>query len=214
MDGRSQRGDRTRRTFAAKAAAIASVDGLRGMTLSQLADALDVSKSSIQAAFKTKQELQLAAVAAASEIFVAAVVAPTQDVPEGLARLQSLIESWLSYVDTRVLPGGCFMSATLAEFDSRPGAVRTALARARRGWLAVLEHEATIAQAAGDIPSSPPANMLAFEIDALLAAANVSRNLTDDTSPLALARDLIALRLSIDPSQHMGQAGRGGRGRN
>jgi hypothetical protein len=37
--------------------------------------------------------------------------------------------------------------------------------------------------------------MLAFEIDALLSAANVSRNFRDDTTPLDVARSVIALRL-------------------
>jgi AcrR family transcriptional regulator len=165
------------------------------MTLSQLARAVGISKSSIQAAYSTKEEVQLAAVAAATDIFVATVVAPAQDQPEGLPRLQSLVALWLGSVEGRVFPGGCFMAATLPEFDSRPGPVRDALARARHGWLALLERQAAIAQAAGDIPSSPPAAMLAFEIDAVLAAANVSRNLSDETAPLAVARALIALRL-------------------
>ena len=39
--------------------------------------------------------------------------------------------------------------------------------------------------------------MVVFEIDVLLASANVSRNLTDDTAPLAAARVLIALRLGV-----------------
>ena len=39
-DGRRQRGDKTRRSVAAQAAALASVDGLSGMTLAQLATAL------------------------------------------------------------------------------------------------------------------------------------------------------------------------------
>ncbi len=199
-DGRAQRGDRTRKAVAAQAAAIASVDGLSGMTLSQLAEALGVSKSSIQAAYRTKEDVQLAAVAAASATFVSAVVAPAQERPEGLSRLQSLVDSWLTYVETRVFPGGCFMVATLSEFDSRPGPVRDGLARARRGWLGLLERQAAIAQAAGDIPGSPPAEMVAFEIDALLAAANVSRNLSDDTAPLALARALISLRLGKAPT--------------
>jgi len=197
MDGRSQRGDRTRKTVAAHAAAIASVDGLAGMTLSQLADRLGASKSSIQAAYKTKQDVQLAAVAAATEIFVGAVVAPAQSAPEGLPRLNALVESWLSYIERRVLPGGCFMGATLAEFDSHPGPVRDALSHARRGWLAVLQQQAGIAQQAGDIPASPSAELVAFEIDALLAAANVARNLSDDTKPLDTARVLIALRLGV-----------------
>jgi AcrR family transcriptional regulator len=200
MDGRRERGDRTRQAVAAQAAALASVEGLSGMTLSQVAGALGVSKSSIQAAYATKEEVQLAAVAAATDIFVTAVVTPAQDHPEGLSRLRALVDSWLGYVERRVFPGGCFMVATLSEFDSRPGPVRDALARARRGWLSLLEREAAIAQAAGDIPSSPPAAMLAFEIDALLAAANVSRNLSEAATPLAVARSLIALRLGAPPT--------------
>lgn len=195
MDGRAQRGDRTRKAVAQHAAAIASVDGLSGMSLAQLADRLGVNKSSIQAAYKTKEAVQLAAVGAATEIFVNAVVVPAQEHPAGLPRLQALVESWLAYIEQRVLPGGCFMGATLAEFDSHPGAVRDALARARRGWLAALEREAALAQTSGEIPSTASAEMLAFEIDALLAAANVARNLSDDTKPLAMARELIALRL-------------------
>jgi len=167
------------------------------MSLAQVAERLGVNKSSIQAAYKTKQAVQLAAVAAATEIFVDAVIVPAQVQPEGLPRLQALVDSWLAYIERRVLPGGCFMGATLAEFDSHPGAVRDALARARRGWLAALEREALLAQQAGDIPSTPAADMLAFEIDALLAAANVARNLSDDTTPLATARELITLRLGV-----------------
>jgi AcrR family transcriptional regulator len=195
MDGRRQRGDRTRQTVAAHAAALASVEGLTGMTLSQLAQALGVSKSSIQAAYATKEQVQLAAVAAATNIFIGAVVEPAQASPEGLPRLKSLVELWLGYVERRVFPGGCFMGATLSEFDSQPGAVRDALTRSRQAWLSLLEREAAIAQGAGDIAPAPSAAMLAFEIDALLAAANVARNLTDATAPLEMARSLIALRL-------------------
>jgi hypothetical protein len=60
--------------------------------------------------------------------------------------------------------------------------------------------------AAGDIPTSPPAEMLAFEIDALLSAANVDRNLSDDTRPLEIARKLIALRSAAGGLPHV-QAG-------
>jgi AcrR family transcriptional regulator len=171
------------------------VDGLSGVTFSQLAQALGVAKSTVQAAYGTKEDVQLAAVAAATDIFVNAVIAPAQEQPEGLPRLKSLVDSWLGYVERRVFPGGCFMVAGLADFDSRPGPVRDALARARRGWLKSLEHQAAIAQAVGDLPSSPSAEMVAFEIDALLAAANVSRNLSDDAAPLELARALIEMRL-------------------
>ncbi|MEO5898980.1 MAG: TetR/AcrR family transcriptional regulator [Ilumatobacteraceae bacterium] len=197
MDGRGLRGERTRKAVAVGAAAIASVDGLSGMTLGQLGESLGLSKSSVQAAYGTKEEVQLAAVASATAIFVSAVVAPAQQAAPGLARLLALVDAWLAYVERRVFPGGCFMVATLAEFDSRPGPVRDALARARRGWLSTLERQAATAQTAGVIPATPAAEMVAFEIDALLAAANVSRNLSDDTAPLVAVRALIALRLGI-----------------
>jgi hypothetical protein len=87
------------------------------------------------------------------------------------------------------------MVATLAEFDSHPGPVRDALAAARRAWLAALEEQVAAAVAAGDVPASPPPAMRAFEIDAVLSAANVSRNLSDDTAPLDVARTLIGQRL-------------------
>jgi AcrR family transcriptional regulator len=196
MDGRIERGDRTRKAVAAQAAAIASVDGLAGMTLSQLADRLGVSKSSVQAAYRTKEDLQVAAVAAATEIFASSVVAPAQEVPDGVPRLWALIDNWLAYIERRDLPGGCFMGATLAEYDSHPGVVRDALARARRQWLRLLEHHVKVAQSAGDLTGVPSADLVAFEIDALLAAANVARNLTDDVAPLIMARKLLVLRLA------------------
>lgn len=196
-DGRRQRGDRTRRAVASRAAALASVDGLAGMTLSQLAHALGVNKSSVQAAYATKEEVQVAAVEAATAVFTSAVIAPAFEQPEGLPRLRALVDAWLAYVERRVFPGGCFMVATLAEFDSRPGPVRDALAGARQAWLGLLGQEAAIAQSAGDIAASPGAAMLAFEIDALLSAANVARNLSDDTAPLAMARALIMTRLGV-----------------
>lgn len=198
MDGRIERGERTRKAVAAEAAAIASVEGLSGMSLAQLATALGISKSSVQAAYGTKEDVQLAAVAAAGEIFVAEVVAPALEHPEGRRRLEALVDSWLAYVERRVFPGGCFMVATLAEFDSRPGPVRDALARSRKGWLRLLEAQLAVAQDAGEVPSEPSAALLAFEIDALLAAANVSRNFADDTAALTSARELIALRLGPD----------------
>lgn len=197
MDGRRVRGDRTRRAIAAKAAAIASVDGLSGMSLARLADATGTPKSSVQGAFRTKAELQLATIARASEIFVGAVVAPAQRAEPGIRRLWSLIDGFLAYVEQRVFPGGCFMAATFPEFDSRPGPVRDALRRTRSQWLGVLEAEVRTAQQAGELDSDLEPGDIAFEIDALLAAANVGHNLTGEPTPLLSARSVLRRRLPM-----------------
>lgn len=197
MDGRLVKGKQTRQQVAAEAAALASVDGLCGLTIGQLAEALGVSKGRVQGAFTTKEEVQLAAVGAATEIFVREVVLPAQHQAKGLPCLMALVDNWLDYVERRVFPGGCFMVATLAEFDSRPGPVRDALAKARRDWLSLLEGQAAAAQADGEIPDNPPVADLAFEIDAILSMANISRNFADDTQPLRSAWGLIHLRLGL-----------------
>lgn len=197
VDGRRERGARTRRAVGHQAAALASVHGLTGLSIGQVADALGVGKSSVQAAYATKEELQLGAVATATEVFVGAVVTPAMAADEGLPRLAALVDTWLDYVGRRVFPGGCFMVATLAEIDSQPGPVRDALTRARRDWLGLLTRQATVAQRAGDLPPSPPADMVAFEVDAVLGAANVARNLSDDLAHLTAARGLLAERLGL-----------------
>jgi AcrR family transcriptional regulator len=174
---------------------LATVDGLTGLTLGRLADDLGVAKSSVQAAFGTKEELQLAAIAAASDTFVVSVVAPAMAAAGGRDRVWELVERFLAYVDARVFPGGCFMAATFAECDSRPGPVRDALCEVRLQWLGLLEREIRKGQRAGQLPRSPSPADVAFEIDAVLAAANTARNLLDDDAPLESARRVLRSRL-------------------
>jgi hypothetical protein len=53
------------------------------------------------------------------------------------------------------------------------------------------------AESSNEVPAELPAPLVAFEIDALLAAANIARNLHDDDNALHIARDIIHLRLGI-----------------
>ena len=194
-DGRRARGEPRRTALAEHAAALASLDGLGAVSIARVAQAAGAPKSSVQAAYSTKQDLQLGAVRAATETFVREVIAPTVSAAEGLDRLNALVHAWFAYVERRVFPGGCFMVANLAEFDSHPGPVRDALATGRRQWLRTLERQARIAIDNGTLTSTPNAAQRAFEIDALLAAANLDRNLTGSNDALHAAAELIQLRL-------------------
>ena len=60
-DGRVERGERTRRQILDAAVDIASVDGLEGLSIGELAAKLRMSKSGLFAAFGSKEDLQLAA---------------------------------------------------------------------------------------------------------------------------------------------------------
>jgi len=161
---------------------IASVDGLGGLTIGRLADATGHSKSGVATLFGSKEQLQLAAVAAASEIFVESVIAPARaDTGRGLDRVCALIGQWLSYSERRVFAGGCFFSAVGAEFDAKPGAVRDAIVSAYARWEDYLTASIEHARVAGELPGLDDARQLAFEIDAYLEAAN-SRSLMYETA--------------------------------
>src|SRR5918996_878479 len=132
-------GERSRQAILKGATELATIDGLDGLSIARLADHIGMSKSGLYAHFGSKEELQLATVETAAEIFNADVVAPTETVTSPLARLEALCESFLSHLERRVFPGGCFFVSAAAEFDTHPGPVKEEVAAFLRGWLATLE---------------------------------------------------------------------------
>ncbi|MCU1643886.1 MAG: hypothetical protein JWN03_4161 [Nocardia sp.] len=188
-DQRLLKGARARATIARHAADVASVEGLTGLSLGRLATDLGVSKSGVATLFGTKENLQLAAVESARQVFIDHVVRPALSEPKGIARLRAFIGHWFAYIDEPVLPGGCFRVAGLSEFDSRPGPVRDALAADRSDWFALLEKEIRRAQQEG-YAGVHDAHALAFQLDALVSAANTAARLGDE-SAVSTARTLV-----------------------
>lgn len=177
-DQRLARGARSRKAITRHAVDVASVTGLNGLSLSRLADDLGLSKSGVATLFRTKEQLQLATVETAREAFLDAVVRPASDAPPGTARLRVLIERWISYAEQPLFPGGCFWAANLPDFDSRPGPVRDALRHQRQAWLALLADQFRHAIEAGEIADLEP-DLAAFQIDAVLTAANTAMRLDE-----------------------------------
>ena len=194
-DGRLARGERTRAAVLQRAADIASVDGLDGLSIGRLAADLTVSKAGVFAHFGSKEELQLATIRAARERFIGEVVAPALDVPDGLDRLVALCERWLDYSRSGVFPGGCFFFSVAAEYDAKPGRVRDEIAAARRLWLGTYEAVIASARRRGDIDAEVDPAVLAFELDALGMAANLHAQLCDDPSAYDRARAVMFTRL-------------------
>ncbi|MET7305411.1 TetR/AcrR family transcriptional regulator [Embleya sp. NPDC005575] len=202
-DGRVRKGDRTRQAIVRRAADIASVEGLEGLSIGRLAGDLEISKSGVFAHFGSKEELQLAAIGAAVDIYIEHVVTPALAAPAGLIRLWRLTEGWIAYSRDRVFPGGCFFFNASAEFDARPGRVRDALAGAWRGWRELLTTEVEAAKAIGEAPADLDAAQLVFELIAFLETANGISMLHDDTSAYTRAGAAIRTRLldaATDPT--------------
>ncbi|MCX5193400.1 TetR/AcrR family transcriptional regulator [Streptomyces sp. NBC_00249] len=188
-DGRVERGNQTRRTVLGRTTEIASVDGLEGLSLGKIATDLGLSKSGVFALFGSKEDLQLATVRAAAEVFVEQVVRPVRAEPAGIAKVWLLCERWLGYSARRVFPGGCFFYAVSAEFDARPGPVRDEIAGARSDWTRYVERLLDEARLAGGFREGAGAEQVpqvAFEIIALMELANAHSVLHAD--PVAYER--------------------------
>ncbi|MEV7419770.1 TetR/AcrR family transcriptional regulator [Streptomyces sp. NPDC089919] len=194
-DGRVERGNQTRRLVLDRTMKIASVEGLEGLSLGKLATELGLSKSGVFALFGSKEDLQLATVRAAVEVFVDRVVRPLREEAPGALRVWRLCELWLEYSDRRVFPGGCFFYSVAAEFDARPGPVHDEIAKARRDWLAAVERQVDLARQAGSLREDTDAGQLAFEIIALMELANAESVLHDDAAVYRRAATGILNRL-------------------
>jgi len=166
----------------------ASVNGLEGLTIGGLATEVEMRKSSVFSLFGSKEELQLAALETAIEQFREEVWGPVADEHPGLPRLLALCKSWLSYHEREVMPGGCFLTTATIEYDARPGPIRDAVAAAMRRWLATLEREAAVAIEAGELPADTDPADLAFELNALAAAASYGFQLSRDRTVFDRAR--------------------------
>jgi AcrR family transcriptional regulator len=189
-------GERSYRTILDTAARLATLEGLEGLSIGRLAGEIGMSKSGLYAHFDSKQQLQLATVGAAEDVFTAEVVAPAVEVPEGLERLKLLCEGYLSYVKRGVFPGGCFFSSTAAEWDTRRGPIRDRVRTVLAGWTELLEANVLAAQQQGDLAQEVDTGQLTFEINALLHEANGQYLLFGDPAALDRAQTAIEDRLA------------------
>jgi AcrR family transcriptional regulator len=199
-------GRRTREKILVAAAQLATVEGIDGLSIGRLADHIGLSKSGLYAHFGSKEELQLAAIATAEEIFANDVMKPALAQPPGLARLESLCESFLSHVGRRVFPGGCFFASVAAELDTRPGPVRDRVIESARGWLDSLTDSVEHAQENGELNAAVGPQQLAFELDALLAFGN-SLFLLDADDALTRARRGVSDRIDRERVASSGGGG-------
>ena len=181
-------GEHSHRAILRTAARLASVEGLLGLSIATLAKHVGLSKSGLFAHFRSKEDLQLETIEVAGEIFDEDVVRPALAAPPGVARLRSLADRFLSHVERKVFPGGCFFAAAAAEMDGHPGPVRDRIAAFQRSWMELQVRMVCEAQSVGEIrPDEDPAQV-SFEFNGMLVGANSSFLLQGDPAVLSRAR--------------------------
>jgi AcrR family transcriptional regulator len=187
---------RTRQAILAHAARVGSAEGLEAVSLQRLAGDLGISKSGLFAHFGSKEELHLATIEAAAQIFTEEVIRPALTELRGVGRVWALCNSWLSYVERGVFPGGCFFWAVAEEFDSQPGPVRDSVLQKKDYWSYTLQRAVREAQQSGEIGSAVDPEQLAWELDSLLGGVNSGFKGGDGARALGRGRRAIKDRLS------------------
>jgi AcrR family transcriptional regulator len=178
-----------------QAAALATLEGLKGISIARLANATAMPKSSVYVLFGSKEQLQLATIDTARASFITRVVAPAI---------------------TTTPPGrhGCFDSAmgTSTTSSNASSPVAASSSPHRRSWapgtgrcmiaspsingsrklLTQTTHEA---QAAGEPPAESDPEQLASELGAILAGTNIAAVLHQDNTAIDRARPAIRARI-------------------
>jgi AcrR family transcriptional regulator len=189
-------GERTRSAILRAAASLATVDGLEGLSIGNLAAALGMSKSGLYAHFGSKQELQLATVEEAGRIFAAEVVQPALAAAPGLAQLAAVCEAFFEHLERRTFPGGCFMASAALEMGTRPGPVKEMIAAFQTEFAGMIRGFAATAIEQRELPATDDPDRLAFELSGIILAADTSFVLHDNPAVLDLARQVVRQRLA------------------
>jgi len=153
-----------------------------------LARHIGMSKSGLFAHFKSKEELELATIETAVEIFERDVVVPARSSPDGLKRVWALAEGFLGHLERRVFPGGCFIATVSVQLAKRPGRARDRMMEAQGWWLALFADALRHAVAAGELPADIDIDQLVFEVTAMLLRGNFAWIVTGDGQVLEQTR--------------------------
>lgn len=195
------KGEKTRQEILKTSVEIASAEGLEGLTIGRLATELGLSKSGLFAHFGSKEDLQIATVQTAAEIFVAEIVEPTEDAENGLVKLYAMLDAWISYVERSVFRGGCFFFAVSAEMDDRPGKVRDFIAELTKSWVVKLENEAKLAIRLGELEADCDVELLIFQLHGFVQEANWFYRLHNDEKAFTRARKSILQILNFSATE-------------
>jgi hypothetical protein len=99
-----------------------------------------------------------------------------------------VVEAFLSHLQRRVFPGGCFFATVASELDTRPGPVRDRVVQVLDQWQSLFRQCIIDAQSSGEIGRREDVAQTAFEIQAMLLAGNFQFVLSRDPMRLTQAR--------------------------
>ncbi|HEY2190442.1 MAG TPA: TetR family transcriptional regulator [Caldimonas sp.] len=164
-----QKGQQTRAAILDAALALASQNGLEGLSIGALAEVIGMSKSGVFAHFGSREELQISVVREYHRKFEEEVFRPALAAGRGLPRLRALFDRWVRRVSVEI-DSGCIYISGAVEFDDRPGPVRDALVTMVQTWQEALDRAIHAAVDEAHLRADTDVGQLLFEIHGLILA--------------------------------------------
>lgn len=162
---RPPRGLTTKKLILDEAMKIASVHGIQGITIGELAKKVGMSKSGLFAHFENKDNLQLEILRMATEHFVETVFKPAFKNAKGLPRIEAIVKNWISFLnDGSTLPGGSIFISASFELDDRPGVLKDFVQKSQNDLILNIEKAVQIAIDCKHLKSSTDKSDFAWKL--------------------------------------------------
>ncbi|MDB2387042.1 TetR/AcrR family transcriptional regulator, partial [Shewanella sp.] len=153
--------------------ALASENGLESLTIGALAKECGMSKSGLFAHFNAKDNLQLAVLAYANEIFTHKVIAPARAIVDGdiEAKIKRLLAYWLDW--NHSFQGRCMFIDSWKDPASATSVIQHALQESIKVWIDYLSIQISKAIANQQFRADLDPKQATFELYGLYLSANV-----------------------------------------
>jgi AcrR family transcriptional regulator len=195
LKGTRSDGARTRKEILQTAARLATVEGIRHLSIARLADEVGISKSGLYSHFGSKEELQLATIDTAEEIYERDVYERLERIPPGVDGAIALADAHLDHMRRGVFPGGCFFDAAAGDIALERGPVRDRVVAFQSGWVGRLRDNLRVAIDVGDLPAGTDLDQVTYDVTAYLVLAHSRLVFDGNDSGLELAARSVRHRL-------------------
>lgn len=195
----SKRGETKRLAIVEAAAQLASHSGLRGASLSQIAERVGLTKSGLVAHFASKEDLTLAVIDHAAHVFGEEVLRGIDHAQPSTARLMQMLERYSRYVIDEIFEGGCLFLTMTAEIDVASERERERVVTYMQVWKEWIERVVTVGQASGELAAEHEVESVSSVLLALCLGMGPTSRLFG--APRYFDHGLAACKVFIDSLQ-------------
>lgn len=181
---------------------MAAEEGIGKLSLGEVAKRTGLSKSGVFSRVGSLEALQLAVLDEFDRRFAGEVFHPAMNLPQGLPRLNAMVEAWIRRTANTDKPTGCLYIAGSFEFDDIDGSVRARLEQGVVRWRATLRRTVLQALEVGHLRPDTDPEQLVFEVFSLIVGLMHDARFLHDPKAADRMRNAYARLISTYRSFH------------